>query len=135
MIKNYFYLIVGILCLLFAVTHTWNGLEKILPVLDDSEIDVGTKTIFTYVWHVIAVENLVFGISLLIMAFRKNREEVKFTAWVIVALLVVRWIVITLFTVLNAEGNIMDLLPDTIAISVVVILILLGTRKKSKPVA
>lgn len=131
MIKNYFYLIVGLLCVFFAVTHTWSGLENALPVLDSSEIDSGTKTMFTYVWHIIGIENLVFGIALLIMAFQKNIEEVKFTAWVIVAILIVRWIIITLFTVLHTEVSITDLLPDTIAISIVVVLLLLGSRVKS----
>jgi hypothetical protein len=47
MIKNYFYLVVGLLCVLFAVTHTWNGFEKTLPVLDSSEIDGRTKKLFS----------------------------------------------------------------------------------------
>jgi hypothetical protein len=132
MIKNYFYLIVGLLCVLFAVTHTWNGLETVLPVLDSTEIDGGTNTIFTYVWHIIGIENLVLGIALLIMAFQKNMEKVKFTAWVIIAILIMRWIIITLFTVLNNESSVMDLLPDTIAILTVVLLLLLGIRVKSK---
>lgn len=132
MIKNYFYLIVGLLCILFAVTHTWNGLETALPVLDSAEIDGETKTIFTYIWHVIGIENLILGIALLIMAFQKNGEKVKFTACVIIAILIMRWIIITFFTVLNNESSIMDLLPDTIAILTVVVLLLLGIRVKSK---
>ena len=57
MIKNYFYLIVGFLAVLFAVTHTLNGLETALPDLDGTSIDGSTKTIFTYAWHVIGIEN------------------------------------------------------------------------------
>jgi hypothetical protein len=64
------------------------------------------------------------------MAFQKDVEKVKFAAWVIVAILVVRWIIITLFTVLNTEASITDLLPDTIAILIVVVLLLLGSRTK-----
>ena len=132
MVKNYFYLIVGFLAVLFAVTHTLNGLVTALPVLDGATIDGSTKTIFTYVWHIIGVENLVLGIALIIMAFQKNLEKVKFTAWIIIVILIMRWVIITLFTVLNDKSNVMDLLTDTIAILIVIVLLLLGTRVKNK---
>jgi len=83
MVKKYFYLIIGILSIVFAVTHTLNGLGTVLPILGSTTIDVSTKTAFTYIWHIIGVENLVFGIALIIMAFQKNLEKVKFTAFVI----------------------------------------------------
>lgn len=38
MIRNYFYLIVGLLCILFAVAHTLNGIETVLSSLDRSQI-------------------------------------------------------------------------------------------------
>ena len=132
MVKNYYYLIVGVLSVLFAVTHTWNGLETALPVLNSTMMGVSTKTTFTYVWHVIGIENLVFGIALIIMAFQKNMEKVKFTAWVIIVILLLRWVIITLITVLNDISNIMALLPDTIAIITTVVLLLLGTRIKNR---
>ena len=132
MIKNYFYLIVGLLCVLFAVTHTWNGLETALPVLNSTEIDGSAKTIFTYVWHVIGVENFALGITLIIMAFKKNMENVKFTAWVIIAILIMRWVIIALFTVSNNGSSVMDILADTIAILTVVVLLLLGIKVKTK---
>jgi len=132
MVKNYFYLIVGFLAVLFAITHTLNGLGTALPVLDGATIDGSTKTIFTYVWHVIGIENLVLGIALIIMAFQKNLEKVKFTAWVFIAILILRWVIIASITVLNDKSNIMDLLPDTLAILTVVILLLFGVRVKNK---
>ena len=132
MIRNYFYLIVGLLCILFAVSHTLNGLETTLPILDNVEIENNTKVAFTYVWHIIGIENLVFGIALLIMAFRKNLSEVKFAAWLIIVILAMRWIVITFFTVLNSNGNLMQLIPDTVGIFVVIILLLLGTKVKDR---
>ena len=132
MVKNYFYLIVGFLAVLFAITHTLNGLGAVLPVLDGAAIDDSTKTIFTYVWHIIGIENVVLGIALIIMAFQKNLEKVKFTAWVIIVILILRWIIITFFTVLNDKSNIMNLLPDTLAILTVVVLLLLGIRVKNK---
>jgi len=130
--KNIFYLIVGLLSILFTFTHTWNGLKTALPVLESAGIDGGTRVIFNYVWHVVGIENLVFGIALLIMAFNKNAEKVKFTAWVIIAVLIMRWIIITIFTVTSSEGNVVDILPDTIAIFTVVVLLVLGTRVKYK---
>ncbi|MDA3853461.1 MAG: hypothetical protein PF444_04380 [Bacteroidales bacterium] len=132
MIRNYFYLIVGLLCILFAVTHTLNGVETSLSSLDSAQIENNTKVAFTYVWHIIGIENLVFGIALLIMAFRKNLLKVKFTAWLIIVVLTMRWIVITYFTVLNNKGNFKQLIPDTIAIFVVIILLLLGTKVKER---
>jgi len=132
MIRNYFYLIVGLLCILFAVTHTLNGVETSLSSLDYAQIENNTKVAFTYVWHIIGIENLVFGIALLIMAFRKNLLKVKFTAWLIIVVLAMRWIVITYFTVLNNKGNFKQLIPDTIAIFVVIILLLLGTNVKGR---
>ena len=132
MIKNYFYLIVGILSVLSAVTHTWNGLETALPVLDSAEIGGGTRTVFTYVWHVIGVESLVLGAALIVMAFIKNRDNVRFTAFVIIAILIMRWLVISIFTIMGSESSIIDILPDTITILVVVVLLFLGTRIKNK---
>lgn len=87
MIRNYFYLIVGLLCILFAVTHTLNGVETTLPSLDNVQIENNTKVVFTYVWHIIGIENLIFGIALLIVAFRKNLLKVKFAAWLIIVIL------------------------------------------------
>lgn len=132
MVKNYFYLIVGVLCLLFAVTHTLNGVATSLQILDNSVIENNTKVAFTYVWHIIGIENLVFGIALLIMAFQKNLSKVKFATWLIIMILAMRWIVITLFTLLNNSGNVMQIISDTTAIFAVIILLLLGTKVKDK---
>ena len=132
MIKNYFYLIVGILAVLFTITHTLYGLGTALPILETAMIDSSTKTIFTYEWHIIGVENLVFGIALIVMAFQKNLEKVKFTAWVIIVILILRWVIIAFFTVSSDNGNIMNMLPDTLAILTVVVLLLLGIRVKNK---
>lgn len=132
MIKNYFYLIVGVLCLLFAVTHTLNGVMTSLQILENSVIENNTKVAFTYVWHIIGIENLVFGIALLIMAFQKRMSKVKFVAWLIIIILAMRWIVITLFTLLNNSGNVMQIMADTAAIFLVIVLLLLGTKVKDK---
>ncbi|MDR2382837.1 MAG: hypothetical protein LBD76_03010 [Prevotellaceae bacterium] len=132
MIKNYFYLTVGLLCILFAVTHTLNGTATVLPILDNVGMENDVKTTYKYVWHIIGVENLVLGITLLVMAFYKNLSKVKFTAWLIILILSVRWITIATFTVLNDSSAIKQLIPDTVAIFVIIVLILLGTRVKSK---
>ncbi len=131
MIRNYFYLIVGCLCILFAVTHTLNGMSSALPMLDNAAMAHDTKVAFTYVWHIIGVENIVFGIALLIMAFRKNRSEVRFAAWLIIALLAMRWVVITSVTLANGS-SVMQLIPDTIAILAVITLLWFGTRLKDR---
>jgi hypothetical protein len=129
---NFFYLIVGILCVLFAFTHTINGLENSLQVLNSVGIDSGTRTVFTYVWHIIGIENLVFGIALIIMAFIKNRDNVKFSALLIIAVLIMRLITILVFTFMDGESGLIDLLIDSIAMIVVIVLLFLGTRMKNK---
>ena len=132
MVKNYFYLIVGVLCILFAVTHTINGVTTSLEALDNSVMMGNVKTTFTYVWHIIGIENLVFGIALIIMAFQKSLSKVRFAAWLIITILTLRWIVISTFTMMNTSAGITQILPDTVAIFVVIILLVLGTRVKDK---
>ena len=134
MVRNYFYFIVGLLCVLFAVTHTLNGMATTLPTLNNVEIESNTKVAFIYVWHIIGVENFIFGISLLFMAFCKNMSKVKFVAWLIIAILAIRWIVITYFTMSNNNGNIKQLIPDTVAIFIVIILLFLGTKVKDRKI-
>lgn len=132
MIRNYFYLIVGVLCILFAVTHTVNGVNTTLAALENSVMDDSSKTAFTYVWHIIGIENLVFGIALIIMAFQKSLSKVMFAAWMIITILALRWIVMSTFTMMNARAGMIQILPDTVAIFVVIILLVLGTRVRDK---
>jgi len=122
------YLIVGLLCLLFAITHTLNGMTTTLTILDNAEIDNNTKVAFTYVWHIIGIDNFIFGIALLFMTFCKNMSRVKFVAWLIIAILAMRWVIITYFTISNNNGNFKQLIPDTVAIFVIIILLFLGIK-------
>ena len=69
MIKNYYYLIAGLLAILFSITHAWNGQTLVLPTLNVDTITTDTRTIFFYVWHIITAENLRFGLALLFIAF------------------------------------------------------------------
>ena len=71
-VRNYYYLIAGVLAILFAVTHAWNGQSAVLPMLNIEEMSVSTRTVFTYVWHIITVENLVFGIAFIFMSFQSR---------------------------------------------------------------
>ncbi len=132
MIKNYYYLIVGVLCILFAVTHTTNGTGVVLPVLFNSGMNDDLITTIIYVWHIIGVENLVIGIALIIMAFSKNLSGVSFTAWLIIAILGMRWITITVFT-LTGGSPLKQIIPDTVAMFLLIALLILGTRVRSIP--
>jgi F0F1-type ATP synthase membrane subunit c/vacuolar-type H+-ATPase subunit K len=132
MVKNLYYLIVGLFCIISAVTHTLNGTTTILPVLDNPEMESSVRTTLTYVWHIIGVENLILGLALLIMAFYKNPAKVKFTAWLIIAILILRWITIATITMMHDSNPAKLLNTDTIAIVVIVVLLLLGTRVKNK---
>ena len=110
--KNYYYLIVGLLVLLLEIPRTLNGLEA------------------TMTFHIIGIENLVIGITLIIMAFQKNMEKVKFTTWLIIAILLARWAIISFFTVLNGDFTVF--IVDTIAILTLATLLFFGTRVKNK---
>ncbi|MPM98269.1 hypothetical protein SDC9_145454 [bioreactor metagenome] len=103
-----------------------------MPALDNSTIDNNAKAVFTYVWHIIGIENLVIGITLLIMSFQKDLLKVKFAAWVIIALLAMRWLVIAIITLKSNGCDLIQILPDTVAIFVVIVLIVIGTRTKAK---
>jgi hypothetical protein len=132
MIKNYYYFIAGILAILFAITHAWHGQTVVLPSLNIDTITTETKTIFFYVWHIITAENILFGVAFLFMSLHKDLSKVRFTAWVIAILMIVRLIVIVGGTILyNLEG-LKNTLIDSIAIVVYVSLILLGTSVKGK---
>lgn len=132
LIKNHYYLIAGILSILFSFTHAWNGQATILPIVNASNIDLATKTIIFYVWHIITAENFVFGISFLVMAFYKDLSKVKFTAWSIVVMIIARWGVVFGSTLFKDINGLVDTLPDLIAIIIYVGLIILGTRVKDK---
>ena len=129
MIKNYYYLIVGILSILFAFTHAWNGQTSFLPIINASNIGLASKTTIFYVWHIITVENLVFGIAFLAMSVYKDLSKVKFTAWIIAIIMVARWVVILGSTLFSHTKGVADTLTESIVILVLVGLIMLGTRK------
>lgn len=129
-VRNFYYLTAGVLAVLFAVTHAWNGQSTALPMLDIEAISVGTRTVFTYVWHVITAENLVFGLAFIFMSFQNERSKIRFAAWMIAAILIVRLMVILGVTALIDTSGLTDTLIDSIAIAIYVALIMLGTRMK-----
>ena len=132
MIKNYYYLILGILTILFSVTHAINGHVAVLPVIDASSVGQTTKTTVFYVWHIISVENLVFGIAFILMSLVRDYSKVRFTAWLLAVIMVARWGVIFGSVVSRNPASITDNLMDLMVIILYVILIILGTRKKEK---
>ena len=132
MIKNYCFLIVGILTILFSITHAINGQSTVLPVIETSTVDLATKTTVFYVWHIISVENMVFGIAFILMACIRDFSKVRFTAWLLAVVMVARWAVIFGSVAYKNPTGFMDNLIDLIVIILYVGLILLGTRKKEK---
>lgn len=134
MIKNYYYLIAGILAILFSISHAWNGQTLLLPTLNVNAITTETKTTFFYVWHIITAENMLFGIAFLYMSFHKDLSKVRFTAWVIVILMIVRLLVIFFGTILQQAGGLKNIMIDAIAIIIYVTLILFGIRVKKKQI-
>ncbi|WP_174819954.1 hypothetical protein [Paenibacillus koleovorans] len=131
-IRNFYFLIAGVLAMLFAFTHAWNGQSAVLPALDIRTISMDTQTVFTYVWHIITVENLVFGIAFIIMSFQRERSMTLFAAWMIAAILIVRLMVILGVTAWIDAASLTDTLIDSIAIVIYVALIIGGTMKKKQ---
>jgi hypothetical protein len=129
---NIYYLIVGILSILFCFTHAWNGQSTVLPLIDAANFGVTTKTTIFYVWHIISIENLIFGIAFLIMAFYKDPAKVKFAAWTIAIIIIARWLIILGSVLLKDINDVPNTLIDSIAIIIFVSLIILGIRKKDK---
>jgi hypothetical protein len=132
MIRNYYYLIVGFFSILFSFTHALNGQTTVLPLVNANSIDLSTKTIIFYVWHILTAENFIFGVSFLIMAFYKDLSKVKFAAWIIAIIMISRWGVIFCSTLFANKNALTDTLLDLIVIIIYVGLIILGTRIKDK---
>ena len=130
MIRNYEYLIAGILSILFSFTHAWNGQTNFLPVINVSDFDQTSQTTIFYIWHILTAENLIFGIAFLVMSIYKDLTKVKFTAWMIAFIMIARWLVIFGSTLYKNKNGFAESLTDSLAIIVFVALILLGTRKK-----
>jgi hypothetical protein len=132
MIKNYYYFIAGMLAILFSITHAWNGQSTVLPTLNVDTITIETKTVFFYVWHIITAENMLFGLAFLFMSFHKDLSKVRFTALLIAILMILRWIVIFGGTLLYNSEALKNIVIDSIAILIYVLLILSGMRVKGK---
>ncbi len=132
MIKNYYYLVAGILAILFSVSHAWNGQTTVLPFINVDTITADTKTIFFYVWHIITAENMLFGVAFLVMSVHKDLSKVRFAAWMIAILMIVRWVVIFGSTIMNNTEGLKNIWIDSFAIIVYVSIIILGARIKDK---
>ncbi|GGF84578.1 hypothetical protein GCM10010913_02550 [Paenibacillus aceti] len=84
----------------------------------------------TYVWHIITAENLVFGIVLIILSFQSEKSKIRFAAWMIVSLLLIRLMVILSVTAFYDVSALTNTLIDSIAILIYAAFIILGTRIK-----
>lgn len=126
---NYYFLIAGFLAILFAVTHEIHGQRITIPSLYIGAVEMNTITTLKFVWHIITAENFIFGIAFIIMAFKKEIKNVRFTAWLICTILVIRLFVIAGTTLTISSGHLSDVIIDIIAISIYIVIIILGMRK------
>jgi hypothetical protein len=125
---NYYFLIAGILAILFSITHAWNGHATVLQTLNADAINASAKATFIYVWHIITAENLLFGLTFIFLAFNKDFSKSGFAALIIAILMIARLAVIIGVTLAyNAEG-IRNTLIDAIAIVIYFFLILSGIK-------
>jgi len=131
-IRNYCYLTAGILAVLFAATHAWNGHAAVLPELDGGAVALETETVFTYVWHIITAENMIFGVAFLLMAFVGDSVKHRFAAWMIAVILAIRLAVILGVTAAFDASMLAASSIDAAAIAVYIALILFGARTRSR---
>jgi len=129
-IKNYYFLAVGILSILFSISHGWFGETTVLPLIQISNLDLSTRTAAFYTWHMSTSENFIFGIAFLIMAFYKDATELKFTVWLIVSIVVIRYAVFFISTWIKNRNGINDALPELVILILYVALMIAGIRKK-----
>lgn len=134
-IKNYYCLIAGVLAILFAVTHAWNGQSVVLPPLLVNDLALNARITFTYIWHIITAENLAFGIVFIILSFQSEKSKIRFAALILASLLLIRLMVILGVTAFYDASTVANTLIDSIAILIYAAFIILGTRikKKSRP--
>lgn len=132
MIKNYYYLIAGLLSILFSLTHAWFGQTEVLNLTDASNINLAAKTAVFYTWHIATVENLIFGIAFIIMALQNELSKVKFAARMIVAIVLVNYAVFFSATVFKNSNGIKDSLLELIALIIYLLIIILGIHKRDK---
>jgi len=129
--RNVFYLIAGLLFVLLSVTHTWFGLETALPILHGSHIDNSTIAVFTFQLHMIGIQDLFYGVAAIIMSFQRDMARVRFAARLLTAILLGRWVIMTLVTIIYDTNNIMNLLTASIAFLILIILLVLGAKVKN----
>ena len=135
-IRNYYFLIVGILSVLFSVSHGWFGETTLLPLIESSNLDLSTRTAVFYTWHMSTAENFIFGIVFFIMAFYKDATKLKFTVWVIVSIVVIRYAVFFVSTWIKNKSGINEAIPELVILILYVVLILMGiSRRKLKTVS
>ncbi|WP_010271839.1 hypothetical protein [Paenibacillus senegalensis] len=127
-IKNYYCLIAGVLAIFFAITHAWSGQSAVLPTLLVNDISLDTRITFTYVWHIITAENLIFGIVFIILSSQSEKPKIRFAAWMIVSLLLIRLMVILSVTAFYDVSALTNTLIDSFAILIYAAFIILGTR-------
>jgi uncharacterized membrane protein len=131
-IRNYCYLTAGVLAVLFAATHAWNGHAAVLPELDGGAVALETETVFTYVWHIITAEKMIFGVAFLLMAFVGDSVKHRFAAWMIAVILAIRLAVILGVTAAFDASMLAASSIDAAAIAVYIALILFGARTRSR---
>jgi hypothetical protein len=132
MIKNYYYLIAGLLSILFSFTHAWFGQTKVLTLTDASNIDLATKTAVFYTWHMSTVENLIFGIAFIIMALYKDLSKVKFAAWLIVVIVIGHYALFIGSTLIKNSNGLKDASLELIVLIIYILLIILGINKRDE---
>ena len=129
-IRNYYFLIVGILSVLFSVSHGWFGETSVLPLIETSNLDISSRTAVFYTWHMSTAENLIFGIAFFIMAFYKDATKLRFTVWMIVSIVVIRYAVFFVSTWIKNRSGINDAIPELVILIIYVVLMILGISKR-----
>lgn len=130
--RNIYYFIAGLFAFLFAITHIWNGHTTMLSSSEFLNLSLDTRTVFTYIWHMITAENIIFGMAFIFMSFQVHKPVYTVISNSIVLILIVRLTIILSVTLLYDSTAFMDTLIDSVAIVFYVALIIVGTLKAKK---
>lgn len=128
MVRNYYYLVAGILGILFSITHALSGENNVLPILLQLNDARQTHTTLSYVWHILSAENFFFGITFIYLSLKSPNLNSLPLAKFILILLAIRWLVIVIVIITRNPVELKTIAVDSIAMAIYISLIIFGVR-------
>lgn len=128
-VRNIYFLIAGLFFWLFALGHAAFGAEHVLGFSMASALDISVKTAIFYSWHTPTVENVIFGVFFMFMAFVNDQRRMTVAAELIFVVTVGRLLVyLGSNFYLNPQG-VASVVPTIVIMIFIFGLLLMGIRK------